>query len=243
MKVSNVMKLMNKLLYSVFLFQFILCLFFSFSFIIWQNSKKDFLPYLIKYDKEFELIKPTASFGDLIAKFFTFYVAYSHLIPISLYVAMELVKLIQGMLINFDTGMIDPFTKIPAISRTSDLIEELGQVRFIFSDKTGTLTKNEMEFKKCFINNVIYGNELSNDQKEFALDQEVENGILENYNICGDKRAYFILKNKNMSQKMDRKLINDFFTIMAVCHSAYLDIKKDTILFQVKYIKKLVLQP
>ena len=156
---------------------------------------------------------------------------------------MELVKLIQGMLINFDTGMIDPFTKIPAISRTSDLIEELGQVRFIFSDKTGTLTKNEMEFKKCFINNVIYGNELSNDQKEFALDQEVENGILENYNICGDKRAYFILKNKNMSQKMDRKLINDFFTIMAVCHSAYLDIKKDTILFQVKYIKKLVLQP
>jgi magnesium-transporting ATPase (P-type) len=240
MKVSNVMKLMNKLLYSVFLFQLILCIFFSFAFIIWQNSKIDYLPYLIKYDSKFEKIKPTASFRDLITKFFTFYVAYSHLIPISLYVAMELVKLIQGMLINFDKDMVDPVTKIQAISRTSDLIEELGQVKFIFSDKTGTLTKNEMEFKKCFINNVIYGNELSNIEKEVALDHEFENGILENYNICGDKRAYYILKNQNNSQKINRKFIHDFFTIMAVCHSAYLDIKKDSITFQVKYIKKLV---
>ena len=44
-----------------------------------------------------------------------------------------------------------------AACRASDLIEELGQVEFIFSDKTGTLTCNEMEFRKCGINSRVYG--------------------------------------------------------------------------------------
>jgi phospholipid-transporting ATPase len=240
MKVSNVMKLMNKLLYSVFLFQLVLCLLFSVFFILWQNSNKDYITYLEKYNDNFEKIKLTANLGNLVTKFFTFYVAYSHLIPISLYVAMELVKLIQGMLINYDQYMIDPVTNIPAISRTSDLIEELGQVKFIFSDKTGTLTKNEMEFKKCYINNVIYGDDLA--IGEIEKNEENENGRLENFNINGDKRAFHILQNQKSSEKNDQKYINDFFTIMAVCHSAYLDIKKDKIIFQVKYIKKLVFQ-
>jgi phospholipid-transporting ATPase len=42
--------------------------------------------------------------------------------------------------------------------RNSDLTEELGQVEFIFSDKTGTLTQNKMEFKKCTIGGQVYGN-------------------------------------------------------------------------------------
>lgn len=46
----------------------------------------------------------------------------------------------------------------PANVRSSDLVEELGQIEFIFSDKTGTLTRNEMEFKKCSVNFEVYGN-------------------------------------------------------------------------------------
>lgn len=55
------------------------------------------------------------------------------------------------MLINKDVSMYDRETKSFANSRNSDLIEELGQVEIIFSDKTGTLTMNKMEFKKCSI--------------------------------------------------------------------------------------------
>lgn len=44
----------------------------------------------------------------------------------------------------------------PAMARTSNLNEELGMVKYIFSDKTGTLTRNVMEFKKCSIAGKIF---------------------------------------------------------------------------------------
>jgi magnesium-transporting ATPase (P-type) len=55
--------------------------------------------------------------------------------------------MIQSLLIYYDKNILDPITKKPAIARTSDLIEELGQIEFIFSDKTIKLSKNEMEFR------------------------------------------------------------------------------------------------
>lgn len=70
----------------------------------------------------------------------TFWVAYSHLIPISLYVIIEMLKLSQAYLIGRDLKMYDPESDKLALCRNSDLIEELGQIDFIFSDKTGTLT-------------------------------------------------------------------------------------------------------
>ena len=60
----------------------------------------------------------------------------------------------------FCTQDIDMYyepTDTPAMARTSNLNEELGQVKYIFSDKTGTLTQNHMVFKKCSVAGVKYG--------------------------------------------------------------------------------------
>lgn len=54
--------------------------------------------------------------------------------------------------------MVDPETKTPARARAWNICDDLGQIEYIFSDKTGTLTCNVMELRKCSINGVVYGN-------------------------------------------------------------------------------------
>ena len=58
-----------------------------------------------------------------------------------------------------------------AACQNSDLVEELGQVEFVFSDKTGTLTQNKMEFKKCQTGILVWGD---------PTDQDIKNSVPEN---------------------------------------------------------------
>jgi len=81
--------------------------------------------------------------------FLTALMLYNYFIPISLYVSIEIVKVLQTIFINQDINMYYEEGDKPAYARTSNLNEELGQVDTILSDKTGTLTCNSMEFIKC----------------------------------------------------------------------------------------------
>lgn len=85
------------------------------------------------------------------------------MIPISLYVMIEILKLGQARYINKDIMMYDIDSQSFSSVRNSDLIEELGQVEMVFSDKTGTLTQNKMVFKKCQINGQRFGELNSNE--------------------------------------------------------------------------------
>ena len=94
--------------------------------------------------------------------FWTYIILLNSLIPASLIVTMEIVKVVHASFINWDHVLVKSFDKKEAKwrraeARTSALNEGLGQIDYIFSDKTGTLTENKMELMYTSVDGTIYG--------------------------------------------------------------------------------------
>ncbi|XP_071314424.1 probable phospholipid-transporting ATPase IA isoform X7 [Trachinotus anak] len=138
-----------------------------------------------------------ANFG---LNFLTFIILFNNLIPISLLVTLEVIKFIQAFFINWDTDMLYEPTNTPAMARTSNLNEELGQVKYIFSDKTGTLTCNVMQFKKCTIAGVAYGHSTQSSEEAGFNDPSLLENLQSNHPTAA--------------------VILEFMTMMAICHTA-----------------------
>lgn len=78
------------------------------------------------------------------------------LIPISLYVSIELVKIGQIFFITNDLDLYDEETDSRMQCKALNITEDLGQIEYMFSDKTGTLTENKMVFRRCSIMGTEY---------------------------------------------------------------------------------------
>lgn len=129
------------------------------------------------------------------------------MIPISLYVMIEVMKLFLGTLIKNDKELRDKEMKAYADVRNSDLIEELGQVQFIFSDKTGTLTVNKMVFKKMSVGGTIYP-----DTATCSFDYpEGEDG--------DPTYSSFMKEGSDEGEQ-----VHDFFRLLALCHSCDVEV-------------------
>lgn len=92
--------------------------------------------------------------------FAAYFILFSTFIPISLIVSIEFVKIFQGYFMSVDKEMYSEANDRHMHSRTVSINEELGQVEYILTDKTGTLTCNKMEFRNVVIGREIYGEEL-----------------------------------------------------------------------------------
>ncbi|KAK9104801.1 hypothetical protein Scep_021645 [Stephania cephalantha] len=154
-KRSTLERKLDKLILMLFGTLFLMCLIGAIGSGFFINRKHFYLGLHEGVEKQFN---PDSKFVVAVLTMFTLITLYSTIIPISLYVSIEMIKFIQSnQFINNDLHMYHVETNTPALARTSNLNEELGQVEYIFSDKTGTLTRNLMEFFKCSIGGVVYG--------------------------------------------------------------------------------------
>uniref|UniRef100_A0A8D3E5J7 Phospholipid-transporting ATPase n=1 Tax=Scophthalmus maximus TaxID=52904 RepID=A0A8D3E5J7_SCOMX len=95
-------------------------------------------------------------FITVIVDFLAFMVLFNYIIPVSMYVTVEMQKFLGSYFIMWDDEMFDEELGERAVVNTSDLNEELGQVEYVFTDKTGTLTENNMEFIECCVDGHVY---------------------------------------------------------------------------------------
>ncbi len=144
----------------------------------------------------------------------TYWILYSNLVPISLFVTVELIKFYQAFLISSDLDMYYEETDTPAICRTSSLVEELGQIEYIFSDKTGTLTRNIMEFKNCSIAGKCYTDKILEDRTSILNDDGIEVGF----------RTFDNLLNEDINDE-NGVYIKEFLTLLAACHTVIPELK------------------
>ncbi|PNY27918.1 Phospholipid-transporting ATPase [Tolypocladium capitatum] len=138
----------------------------------------------------------------------TYWVLFSSLVPISLFVTVELVKYWHGILINDDLDMYHDKTDTPATCRTSSLVEELGMVEYVFSDKTGTLTCNQMEFKQCSIAGIQYADDVPEDRR--ATSQDDDEGGIHDFNR---------LRSNLREGHETAGAIDHFLSLLATCHT------------------------
>ena len=151
--------------------------------------------------------KVTEPATDWAVRFLTYTITLYHVVPISLYVSFEILKLALGGFIDFDPQMLDKTTGQGAKARTADLVEEMGQVDFIFSDKTGTLTANEMRFAECAVGSLVFGSFL----------QDPLGGP-----VTGVQEARQILDDPSHP---DHEAVLWFFTCLSLCHTVQADLK------------------
>ncbi|CAO3590835.1 unnamed protein product [Absidia cylindrospora] len=145
----------------------------------------------------------------------TFMILFNSFIPISLMVTMEIVKFVQSTMIDNDLDIYYDKTDTPAVARSSSLIEELGQVEYVFSDKTGTLTCNEMEFRECSIAGLAYANQPDPDRRP-ANDN--------------DSRGQYSFEQmeQHLHSSQHSNVIHEFLTSLMTCHTVIPETKEGT---------------
>ncbi|KAK7833496.1 putative phospholipid-transporting atpase 8 [Quercus suber] len=229
-KRSKIEKKMDKIVYILFstlvLIAFVGSLFFGI------ETKKDFSDgnlrrWYLHPDDTTVFYDPKRPSLSAFLHFLTALMLYGYLIPISLYVSIEIVKVLQSTFINQDQHMYDEETDKPAHARTSNLNEELGQVGTILSDKTGTLTCNSMEFVKCSIAGTAYGRGMTEVERSLARrrgDPLPETGddvqghegekSVRGFNFRDER-----IMNGQWLNEPHWDIIQKFFRVLAICHT------------------------
>ncbi|XP_008547483.1 phospholipid-transporting ATPase VD [Microplitis demolitor] len=138
-----------------------------------------------------------SSIFEGVISFGTFIIILQVMIPLSLYVTMEMAKVGQVYHIGHDVGLFDEETQQKTECRALNITEELGQIQYVFSDKTGTLTENKMIFRRCTIGD--------------GYDYHHE-GEDENISVCTRLKEDLLIGNT-------RHRLQEFLILLAICNT------------------------
>ncbi|KAL0968678.1 hypothetical protein UPYG_G00270100 [Umbra pygmaea] len=223
LKRTSIDKLMNTLV--LWIFGFLVCMgvILAIGNTIWEQkvgrSFRDYLPW------DSTISNNNAVFSGFLT-FWSYIIILNTVVPISLYVSVEVIRLGHSYFINWDRKMYYGPKDTPAEARTTTLNEELGQVEFIFSDKTGTLTQNIMVFNKCSINGKTYGDVYD----EFGHKVEITEKttcVDFSFNHLSDGKFRFHDSSLVEAIKMEEPSVQEFFRLLALCHTVMSEEKNE----------------
>uniref|UniRef100_A0AAR2LLV8 Phospholipid-transporting ATPase n=1 Tax=Pygocentrus nattereri TaxID=42514 RepID=A0AAR2LLV8_PYGNA len=148
--------------------------------------------------------------------FWSYVIILNTVVPISLYVSVEVIRLCHSYFINWDRRMFCNRSSTPAEARSTTLNEELGQVEYIFSDKTGTLTQNIMTF-----NNSISAYDI------LALSQRAQPLDFSTWNPLADRDFCFYDASLLEAVKVGEPAVHEFFRVLSLCHTVMSEEKSE----------------
>lgn len=223
-KRTKIDQLMNYMVYLIFMLLILFSTGLAIGHTFWQSEIGNFSRSWYLDDG----INDPPTYRGFIA-FWGYIIVMNTMVPISLYVSVEVIRMGQSYLINWDLQMYYAEKDTPAKARTTTLTEQLGQIEYIFSDKTGTLTQNIMAFKKCSINGTSYG-----DLCNAAGDKTDKVELVDfSWNSYADGNLVFYdhyLPQLIRSEKDPSTA--EFFKLLALCHTVMVEENNGQLVYQ-----------
>jgi len=217
-KRTSIDKLLNFIILGIVIFLLSMCLFCTVACGFWESmigfNFKVFLPWDAVVPEE----KVAGATIISLLVFFSYVIVLNTVVPISLYVSVEVIRLFLSKLIDWDREMYYLPNDTPAKARTTTLNEELGQIQYIFSDKTGTLTQNIMTFNKCSIHGRCYGDILDDQGEQLGLN---EHSRRVDFSSNPYHESAFVWYDQGMLDevKAGNPDAHTFYRLLALCHT------------------------